>query len=87
MFPGSRISPSRSSLRSSAPIPRPRETAPPPSPGSGRVNVVGGVVLCLLVGPAGGAAQGAAPSFGVGAGMTVPTGFFAADANGEGFKI
>ena len=88
MFPGSRISLSRSSLRSSAPTPRGhRETAPAPSPGSGRVNVVGGVVFCLLVSPAGGAAQGAAPYYGIGAGMTLPTGTFSADANGEGFKI
>ncbi len=44
-----------------------------------------GVVLASLVATATGVSQGVRPSYGFAAGLTVPTGDFHADANGDGF--
>jgi len=53
---------------------------------SNRMRAAYAVVPVLLVAAATGAAQGSRYYFGVGGGLTVPTGEFATDANGDGFK-
>src|SRR4029077_6704465 len=53
---------------------------------SNRMRAAYAVVPVLLVAAATGAAQGSRYYFGVGGGLTAPTGEFATDANGDGFK-
>ena len=54
---------------------------------SSATRAASALVLASLVVAATAAAQGTRAQFGVGAGLTVPTGDFHADASGDGFKL